>query len=281
MHETPGGHQRDASVDVIRGAAILMLLVLHAVLMTPGIEGRPWLHILASRLSVGVPIFFVLSGFVITAAFERGMRAGRPMWAFLAHRAAKMVPLYLIFLHLNIAFFFLAGHLVDAPSFFRNSVSSGNLTWMNYGIHLAFLQGFSGNLVHTLQDGSWSIVCEVYFYLLFPLVLHRLTRTPAAAMYGFFGSLLLSILVAMASRHSNGIGYYGFFNHLPCFALGIYAYRIRERLSLPDLGRSHRQALLLAAGVLFFGFAKAQTAPLGMHALYAVFVMVLLRWARF
>lgn len=274
---SPEHFQRNMTVDLLRGLAILMVLVLHAVVMTPDIAAHPWLTIIANQLGAGVQMFFLLSGFVIAAAFERGLVRSEGTWGFLWRRAAKMLPLYFIFLHANIGFYLLANAAFEHPEFFRNSVSATNLTWLNYGLHLLLLQGLVPAFIHTLQDGSWSIVCEVYFYIAFPFLIHRFTRTPSQALMAFAGSLAFAVAFTMLlGRFEGAYGYYAFPAQLPCFLLGVYCHRLS--IAWPDLELSgaHKIAFAVTIVFLFFGFAKAQTAPLGIHLLYTVmFALVL------
>jgi len=274
----PAVPAHDPSVDVLRGIAILMVLVLHAVAMTPGIEAHAWITTVAHRLGSGVQLFFLLSGFVIAGAFERGQARGEGVSGFLWRRCAKMLPLYLLFLHANIAFYLLAGALAEPPAFFRNSVSAENLTWSNYVVHLLLLQGLFPAWLHSLLDGSWSIACEVYFYIAYPLVIQRFTRAPAQALIAFIGSLVFAVAFTMLlGRHLGSYGYYAFPLQLPCFLLGIYCFRVRRAWPNLETVGTHKTALALVMACLFFGLAKAETAPLGAHMLHAVlFALTLL-----
>ena len=53
---------RRCDIDVLRGLAILAILLLHAGVMTEGLNVHPHLAVIVSRLSVGIQLFFVISG---------------------------------------------------------------------------------------------------------------------------------------------------------------------------------------------------------------------------
>ena len=102
---------RYETLDAWRGAACLLVVVFHCVggyvgtpefearLRTQGGSAADWLIIFANRFWVGVPVFFVISGFCIAAAADSAREkpnAGRrfltrrfrriypPLWAYLA-----------------------------------------------------------------------------------------------------------------------------------------------------------------------------------------------------
>lgn len=254
-----------------------MVLVLHGAAMTEGLEKHPWLVDLTNRLGAGVQLFFVLSGFVITAAMDRAASFGDGSSGFLLRRLAKLGPLYLIFLHLNIAFFWLWSAHDPDPHFFRNSVTGDNLNVENYGLHLLFLQGLSPAYINTLLDGGWSIVCEVYFYALAPFVFHPLCRSLRRAIWALAVSILVAIGFTMAvGKHMGAFGYYAFPVQLPCFVMGILVYRARERFTI-DLPSELQAPIAVTIALFVFGFLRTNVSPLGGHVMIAIlFALALL-----
>lgn len=196
--------QRDLWIDTLRGVAILMVLVLHAVVMTPALEPHQPVLDIVNRLTAGVQLFFLLSGYVITAALERSLARGEGMRGYLLRRAAKIVPLYLLFMHLNIVIFIAMNYFDKNAIFYRNSVSDDNLNLANYLAHLVFLQGVSPKYINSLLDGSWSVVSEVYFYVTMPFIFFRLTKTPTSALTCFVLSLCVSAVFSLTIGRSVG-----------------------------------------------------------------------------
>jgi peptidoglycan/LPS O-acetylase OafA/YrhL len=111
---------RYESLDAWRGVACLSVVLFHSVIgyiATPETEARlraeggsaaDWLVLAISRLWVGVPLFFVISGYCIAAAADsarRRARSGRtffyrrfrriypPLWAYLALAALAIAAL--------------------------------------------------------------------------------------------------------------------------------------------------------------------------------------------
>jgi peptidoglycan/LPS O-acetylase OafA/YrhL len=94
--------------------------------------------------------------------------------------------------------------------------------------HIDVLQGVIPMWLNSLVDGSWSIVAEVYFYVIFPLVLYRFCATPRSAFRTYLAVLLIAIVTALipSLQLKGNFGYYNFLYQLPCFMVGVVAYRI-------------------------------------------------------
>lgn len=269
---------RDGHIDVLRGVAILLILILHAGALTPGLEERRYLEILIGRMSSGMQLFFVLSGYLIARSWEGTRGSPNSFRIFAIKRIGKIVPLYVIFLNLNIITFL----WIDAfdPSYIplRNSVSHENLTVVNYIVHLFFLQGFTPGWLHTLVDGSWSVVAEVYFYILFPVFLDPRSRTIRLAFKVYVWTLGLAIVAVelIGGRLPGSYGYYNFATQLPCFVLGVLAFRVIHDPLLYKILAKWSPTLLFLAFVLGVGMINGSISPVGTHNLYGMVFAIML-----
>lgn len=269
--------QRREEVDILRGFAILAVLLLHAAVLTPGLDQHPRIVPFVQRLSTGIQLFFVLSGYLIACSMDRCLASGESVTGFLVRRAAKLLPLYLIFLHLHIALFLVTREVAPNLPPLRNSVSGESLTPGNYLLHLFFLQGFMPQRLHSLLDGSWSIVVEVYFYLIFAALPAAATRTPAAAAKLYAASLALAIcFVVLVGRRYSGYSHYGFAAQLPCFVLGVIAQRLMAAPGFEARIEPYRAAVAAAALLLMLGLVKGESKPLGDSNVYALCFAALL-----
>lgn len=131
-----------------------------------GSEFRPFgLH---SPISVlGMPLFFTLSGFIVhyvyAGSFAKSWRAAVPAFAFA--RFSRLYPLFFAIL-----LFYMLGKL-------------GRMFYAHPGIGLSFAS-LTGTWWYWVVDGeslagqryhiSWSISTEMFFYLVYALVLYRL-----------------------------------------------------------------------------------------------------------
>ena len=164
-----GGGRVLVQLDALRGVAILAVFVQHlGDRFSPFLEARiasllpaliaPWALTIFHHAWWGVDLFFVLSGFSLAqgyvSAFAAG-RAGPSARVFLARRAARIVPAFLVAIAVMIA---------ARPSVVRIPGFPAALA-----AHLALLQGYvtPGGIV--LIGAAWSLTTEAHFYLLFPL----------------------------------------------------------------------------------------------------------------
>lgn len=159
-------------LDHLRGVAILLVFVFHCFQLTfAGDEGgnlrlSEWIHQPAWRwplfpLSlgwVGVPIFFVISGFCIHLSHSRSKE--KSLKTFFVRRFFRIYPPYLIAL-LFFAFIFPATRLT-----FYSSQDT-----INFWTHLFLVQNFDPASVYGINGAFWSIAVEVQLYLIYPLLL--------------------------------------------------------------------------------------------------------------
>lgn len=277
MTESVSGAEptRRHDLDVLRGIAVALILVLHAGALTPGLDQAPLVHALVSRSAVGMQLFFVLSGYLIANSWDRARFRAHPVRHFALLRLAKIVPLYLAMLHLTLlAYAWQSAQPGFAP--LRNSVSADNLSWVNYLVHLLLLQGAVPLWQHSLLDGSWSIAAEVYFYAVAPWLLTHVCHNAAATLRGIFIALVAAVAFAYLARNAAGSwGYYGFPSQLPCFLCGVVVHQVRR--DMPNLTPGASGVPLLAiCSVLSLGMLHGTTSPLGLHHVYAVLFAVVL-----
>lgn len=86
-------------LDVWRGIACLMVVVHHAGYALHWNDGnesllRWWIVYAVNRLNLGVPLFFVISGYCIFASVDAVRRKGGTPWTFLGRRIWRIYPPY-------------------------------------------------------------------------------------------------------------------------------------------------------------------------------------------
>ncbi|MGI4850268.1 MAG: acyltransferase family protein [Janthinobacterium lividum] len=241
------------SLTSLRFFAALAIVVHHC-------NGVFWPAKNLGPLDAGVSFFFVLSGFILTYAHS-GMPAGAASrWAFYRARLVRIFPLHLLTLALTMV-------LVDVPEPFDARVLAANALLLHAWIPLD-RYFFSYNYV------SWSISTELFFYLLFPFLLHTGRARLRAC---FFGTLLLVAALAVASYlghlpswqtthdhlSATGLLYTNPLARLAEFVLGMLAARVylRRCQAAPVIAGSApwslRWTLAELAAVLMFGLAYA------------------------
>jgi len=164
MPEQNGEVKHILELDGIRGIAVLSVMFVH--FHAPYLDTRPLglLSAVISRGVVGVDIFFVLSGFLITSILISTRGASNYFQAFYARRALRIFPLAFamiaVFYWIAVPFAHRHGLLPKLPE------SEQLWYWLFLG---NWRQGLGFN------DGAelghfWSLAIEEQFYILFSLV---------------------------------------------------------------------------------------------------------------
>lgn len=143
-----------AALDGLRFVAIAGVLFLHSPLSPQAAE----VAILFGRGFLGVDLFFVISGFLITTLLLREhQRTGRiSIRDFYWRRALRILPLYLLVVTALGAYYVLI-----------NPQPGASALWLAYYLFLA-------NLLTEhipMLDPTWSLSVEEQYYLVWPLIL--------------------------------------------------------------------------------------------------------------
>jgi len=190
--------ERIPQLDGLRGIAIILVMLFHQtvmVVMTPFDRAATFLQ---SGGWMGVDLFFVLSGFLITRILIGSANSPRYFRNFYARRVLRIFPLYYLVL---LAAFFLFPRL-PFGELRRLKETVGDQLWywtylsnISIGIHHAF-----GNAILNV---SWSLAIEEQFYLLWPWLVLALPRKYLIELCGcvIAGSLIwrTALVVAGAS----------------------------------------------------------------------------------
>lgn len=183
-HFLPGAASpRLPALDGIRGVAILLVVTHNLSLLT---EPRGWAaHLLASVLDrgwLGVQLFFVLSGFLITGILIDSRDDPHHWLSFFGARVLRIFPLYYATLVLVFAIL---------PLWQVGPAFAPGIVW--------WLAGFVSNWA-PLNPGDnplphfWSLAVEEQFYLLWPFLIRPL------GLKGIFRLCVVLTLAALAIR---------------------------------------------------------------------------------
>lgn len=206
--------QHLGALDGLRALAILLVLVHH---LTPGGDPNQGVRALVFKLAQigwsGVDLFFVLSGFLITGILLRGKAAGRPMSSFLMRRVLRIVPAYYLALLLVLVVVPLLTGAYPVPDVRLQA------PWWLYVSNM-FPANFEalGGLFG--MSHFWSLAVEMQFYLLWPLLVYRLS--PQALVRAALGGLALA-LVARAAAVALGAGWKVTYAWMPMHMDGLLA----------------------------------------------------------
>lgn len=159
-----------AEIDGLRAIAVAGVLLFHAnFTFIPG-------------GFVGVDVFFVISGYLITSIILREMELGKFSFVnFYERRAKRLLPPLLPVLFVSILFSFAT---LDAESFdgFARSVYSA-VGFVSNWYFLQSVSYFGGPGEQTPLLHLWSLSIEEQFYFLFPAALFIIFRLNRVAVY--------------------------------------------------------------------------------------------------
>ncbi len=245
---------RIADLDALRGLAALAVVLFHYTTRYGELYGHrgalpfdlPWGHF-------GVQLFFGISGFVIFMTLERT----RTLADFAVSRFSRLYPAYW-------AAMLLTGGAVLAAGMDELALSPAA-----FAANATMLQGFAG--LDSVDGVYWTLAVELAFYLAMALLwrLRLLGRiepllifwmslhwiwTFAPRLLGVEPSWLLGALLIQ--------------QHIPFFAIGIAAYRLRA-----GAGRRWPAAVIAAAWATVAacdGFVHAEVAAIAAVTLLAV-----------
>lgn len=207
---------RDPALDGLRGLAIALVLVDHVFPLAPTSTALAAARMVAGSLFIGVDLFFVLSGFLITTILIRTRASPQYFRNFYARRILRIFPAY----YLILTFVFVFGSAVfhnfpdraqvleNAPYFLfyvQNLVMSWRGEWI-----------FWIGLVPT-----WSLAIEEQFYLIWPAVVlftvpRRLVPTCLSVA---LVSVILKVYLATKTAPLTG-AYMCTFSHMEGLAAG-------------------------------------------------------------
>ncbi len=176
---------RVLSLDGVRGVAIMLVLYGHICESLVGEFGfsNPILN-LGLLGWVGVDLFFVLSGFLITGILFNAKKRPHFYRNFYARRALRIFPLYYLALALVLAASALAPGL--------NVWGQGNPAWV-WAYMTNFMLGFKGADFFGVVDHFWSLAVEEHYYLVWPTIVFFLNRRALMAVAG--AALVVALLL--------------------------------------------------------------------------------------
>lgn len=147
--DAPAGPGYLPECESIRGIAILLVFCFHYLGSLSTYNSKPDIPFGMGLLyggNTGVTLFFLLSGFLLTRPFIAGVP--RHFGIFLARRALRILPMYYLAV--------LIGALI-------------NNQWL-VALKSMFFYGIELNTLWPMGGVWWSLVVEIQFYLLLPLL---------------------------------------------------------------------------------------------------------------
>ena len=230
-------------IDGLRALAVLPVILFHANLFFPG-------------GFVGVDVFFVISGYLITQIIERDLKAQRfSVLVFYQRRIRRIFPALFVMLAVSTVIAYLVLPPLELKNFGRTLLASSafysNILFARRSGYFAPNSEFAP-LLHT-----WTLSVEEQFYLCWPLLL-RIVSIPMVSKRKFPVSLSVFLGALVLSAHWVNIKPNAAFYLLPSRA---WELALGALLCFPPLSRIlvriPRTAASIASlgGILFLGIA--------------------------
>lgn len=185
---------RVPSLTGIRAFAALLVVGTHAA-YTTGKYTHGFVGLVYSRMEIGVPIFFVLSGYLLFGPWVRAAADGTAapsLKRYARNRARRILPAYVV----TVLVAYVIYH-------FRDGGPNPGHTWWGLFRNLTLTQIYTDNygfaLLHQGLTQMWSLAVEVAFYVALPflsyllmVLLCRRQWRPGLLLAGLGGLFLIS-----------------------------------------------------------------------------------------
>jgi peptidoglycan/LPS O-acetylase OafA/YrhL len=262
---------RNPRIDLIRGVSILLVMFHHFNIVyhlndtiLARMFGWDAVRAVARNGNYGVTMFFVISGYLITANADRrwpGL-ARINVRVFYGLRIARIIPCLLLLL-VTVNVLALGGVMIfqnHAPAGTPLSLWIVDLASLTFSMNV--LIGDHGWVNYPLGV-LWSLSVEEVFYLFFPILCLALRRE--SRLLAFWGVIIiLGPLYRFTHQSDEGGFLYAYFACFDGIAVGCCAALLARRIPMHGLAATVLQALIMAAmAVLYLYRPIGQTNVLG------------------
>ena len=146
------------NIQALRGVAVLLVVFFHMVTIEKKYGGTNALLPDYFQFGMfGVDLFFVISGFVMVTVTRGKFQQSRQAFTFLYHRISRIYPLYWFYSLLVLVAFLLQPSFVNSSQFGQVNILASFLILPQKHLPLLMV--------------GWTLVHEMYFYLIFFLLL--------------------------------------------------------------------------------------------------------------
>lgn len=206
-------------LELARGMAALWVFLFH---VKPIFEASPLIYALSAYGSLGVPMFFVISGYVITYSAESNLENKKSPFNFLKSRFLRIYPTFWV----SVVIVLVMPYFIELISALKsgsyvvpdNPISNYNFVeWLNFLLLSKIFLATSNDLqaeFNAINSVYWTLAIEFQFYLVvFFALLFRDYYRWVIGVVSIFS--ILAIMVEL--KLNDGL----FVNYWPSFLVGV------------------------------------------------------------
>lgn len=224
----------------LRFVFALMVFMSHNILFDKGTD--PFLHHLFYEGFVGVSFFFILSGFILAHVYQQSFKDNKiSKRTFYVARFARIYPLHILTMFIWV--YMRKGHPLNEPYI------------INFISNIFLVQSFYPTEEIRFNTAAWSLSDEMFFYLLFPLLIAWFTTMKRRFIIGvILACALVFILCPVFSGTKNEEWFLYSFPpvRLLDFVIGILFYNICQTGKIRDFVKKVSPTLIESAVLVLF-----------------------------
>jgi peptidoglycan/LPS O-acetylase OafA/YrhL len=243
---------RSSGFDYMRTGLATAIICLHSVTTSYGMPAQDalWGSVPGRPLTLLVPMFFALSGFLVAGSWERC----RTMVSFLGLRVLRIFPALSVQVVLSALIIGPLATVLPLSAYFRDPLFL-RFFWNAVGHIQYLLPGvFTHNPVPYVNGQLWTVPYELDCYLILAiLALLGVVKRRWLLLLGLAGLQLFLAFHAFFRPHGEAVGMSGPLIGL-CFMWGLCFYRFRDRV--PFGGGPGLIVLLLSVGLMILPDGK-------------------------
>ncbi|WP_286892434.1 acyltransferase [Thermobacillus sp.] len=245
---------RENNLDLLRLFAAILVIFSHSFPLSLGSNAsEPFVLFTKGQETfggLGVSIFFVISGFLITYSFERSAN----VYAYMRNRILRIYPALLVVLLISV---FVLGPLVTSLSVKEYLMHPATIkyleSFMLINMQYSLPGVFENNPYPNAVNGSlWTLWYEMFFYMVVAILgLTRLLKKHIII------PLFLAVLF-IAEMIDPGMAIYHYIELFKYFSAGMVVYLCRDKIKLNHFAAIASLAILCifaGAGLYRFAFA--------------------------
>jgi peptidoglycan/LPS O-acetylase OafA/YrhL len=246
--------KKNVSVEWLRGLASFGVCEMHMFCVLDFFpKSDLFFHQFIFPLSIagrlGVPVFFVISGFIIPYSMWSNKYTLKDVGSFILRRLTRLEPPYILSIILVLATIFGVSKIIGR--------TNAAIEWQSVLLHLGYINVFFNK--PWLCGVYWTLAIEFQYYILiafvFPLVAHRNLYIRMTAVW---------VLVAICQLLSRHIPDNFIFQHFSIFIVGILTFQ--RNVSILTTWQYVVQ-LLVALAIVFIDHGKGYAISVGLAAM--------------